>query len=464
MFEKEIYIKRRNELKQRMGSGLIILMGNNDSPCNYPANTYRFRQDSTFLYYFGQLREGLAAVIDVDNNREYFFGDDIDIDDIIWYGFVPSVKDLAEEIGIHESFPMAELANVVAKAQKAGQEIHFLPQARHDLMIQLSDMLGFHPLQTREKASVKLIKAIVDMRAIKQPEELVELKEAAHIGYLMHTTAMKACKPGVTEKYIAGLIEGIAHSHGDRYSFQSILSMHGEIQHGYPSYAPLEAGRLMLCDAGAENKNNYCSDHTRVTPISGHFTQKQREIYQAVEAAHDWVLENSKPGVKWFDIHMQAARIMTEHLQQIGLMKGNVEDSVREGAHAMFFPHGLGHMMGLDVHDMEGLGQVYVGFDDEVRPSTQFGTNCLRCGRRLQPGFVMTDEPGIYFIPHLIDLWRSEGKHKDFINYDAVEAYRDFGGIRLEDDILITDTGCQLISDEIIPWHIDDVEAFINEK
>lgn len=461
MFAKEIYIQRRNELKKRMGSGLLLFMGHNDSPCNYPANTYRFRQDSSFLYYFGQLREGLAAVIDVDNDREIFFGDDIDIDDIIWYGFVPSVSDLAAQVGITESYPMAELANVIAKAQKAGQEVHFLPQTRHDLMIQLGDIFGFHPLQAREKASVKLIKAVVDMRAIKKPEEIEELEKAGHIGFLMHTAAMKACKPGVTEKYIAGLIEGIAHSHGDRYSFQSILSMHGEIQHGYPSYAPLEAGRLMLCDAGAETKENYCSDHTRVTPISGRFTQKQREIYQAVEAAHDWVLENAKPGIKWFDVHMQAARIITEHLQQIGLMKGNVEDSVREGAHAMFFPHGLGHMMGMDVHDMEGLGQVYVGFDDEVRPSTQFGTNCLRCGRRLQPGFVMTDEPGIYFIPHLIDLWRSQGMHKDFINYDAVESYKDFGGIRLEDDILITENGCKLIGEDIIPWHIDDVEAFI---
>ncbi|MBQ0023196.1 MAG: aminopeptidase P family protein [Prevotellaceae bacterium] len=463
MFSKDIYIQRRAELKQLVGEGLILLFGNNDAPNNYPSNTYRFRQDSCFLYYFGQKREGLAAVIDIDNDKEYLFGDDIDIDDIIWFGYVPSVKDLAEEVGVSNSAPMSQLKTLIDSALAKGQQIHFVPQCRHDLMIQLSDLIGIHPLQSKEKASEKLIKAIINMRAVKKPEEIAELKKAADIGYLMHTTAMKECAPGVTEKYVAGIIEGIAMSHGDRYSFQSILSMHGEIQHGYPHNTPMEAGRLMLCDAGAESHENYCSDNTRVTPIGGKFTQRQRDIYAAVEAAHDWVIENAKPGIKWLDIHLGAARVITEHLKQIGLMKGNTEDAVREGAHAMFFPHGLGHMMGMDVHDMEGLGQNFVGFDDEVQPSTQFGLNCLRCGRRIQKGFVMTDEPGVYFIPHLIDLWRSEKKHMDFINYDAVESFKDFGGIRLEDDIIITDTGCEIIGDKLIPWHIDEVEEFIRK-
>lgn len=461
MFSKEIYVARRNELKQRVGSGLILLFGNNDASTNYPANTYRFRQDSTFLYYFGQKRDGLVGVIDVDNNNEYLIGNDIDIDDIIWMGYTPSVADLADQIGVSNSAPMAELKKLVDAAKAKGQEILFLPQYRQDIMIQISDLIGIHPLTTKENASVKLIKAIVDMRAVKKPEEIAELQDASKIGYLMHTTAMKECAPGVTEKHIAGMIEGIAMDLGEKYSFQTILSMHGEIQHGYPSNNPLEAGRLMLCDAGAENMEHYCSDHTRVTPISGKFTMQQRGIYAAVEAAHDWVIENAKPGIKWYDMHMGACKILTEHYIQLGLMKGNPDDAVAAGAHAMFMPHGLGHMMGLDVHDMEGLGQNYVGFDDEVQPSTQFGTNCLRCGRRLQPGFVMTDEPGTYFIPHLIDLWKGQGMHKDFINYDEVEKYRNFGGIRLEDDILITETGCEVIGDKIIPYHIDDVEAFI---
>lgn len=461
MFSKEIYVARRNELKQRVGSGLILLFGNNDASTNYPANTYRFRQDSTFLYYFGQKRDGLVGVIDVDNNNEYLIGNDIDIDDIIWMGYTPSVADLAEQIGVSNSAPMAELKKLVDSAKAKGQEILFLPQYRQDIMIQISDLLGIHPLTTKENASVKLIKAIVDMRAVKKPEEIAELQDASKIGYLMHTTAMRECAPGVTEKHIAGMIEGIAMDLGEKYSFQTILSMHGEIQHGYPSNNPLEAGRLMLCDAGAENMEHYCSDHTRVTPISGKFTMQQRGIYAAVEAAHDWVIENAKPGIKWYDMHMGACKILTEHYIQLGLMKGNPDDAVAAGAHAMFMPHGLGHMMGLDVHDMEGLGQNYVGFDDEVQPSTQFGTNCLRCGRRLQPGFVMTDEPGTYFIPHLIDLWKGQGMHKNFINYDEVEKYRNFGGIRLEDDILITETGCEVIGDKIIPYHMDDVEEFI---
>ena len=306
MFNKSIYVSRRNVLKQKMGSGLILLFGNNDAPNNYPSNTYRFRQDYCFLYYFGLRREGLVGVIDVDNDKEYLFGNDIDIDDIIWYGFVPCVKDLAAEVGVSNTAPIAELKALVDRAKASGQEIHFVPQCRHDLMIQLADLVGIHPLQSKEKASVKLIKAIIEMRAIKQPEEISELKAAADIGYLMHTTAMKACQPGRSEKYVAGIIEGIAMSLGDRYSFQSILSMHGEIQHGYPSHTPMEAGRLMLCDAGAESNENYCSDNTRVTPISGKFTLRQREIYQAVEAAHDWVIDHAKPSVKWLDMHMGA--------------------------------------------------------------------------------------------------------------------------------------------------------------
>lgn len=459
MFAKSTYIERRSLLKKLVGDGLIVIFGNNDAPSNYPANAYKFRQDSSFLYYFGQHREGLVGVIDVDNDKEWLIGDDIDINDIIWTGFVPSVSDLGAEVGVANSAPMSSLKTMVDKAKAEGKTVHYLPPYRHDTMIQISDLLGMHPLKTREMASLKLIKAVVDMRAVKSDEEVEEIERAMEIGYDMHMTAMRACAPGVTEQHIAGLMEGIAHGRGCKVSFQSIVTMHGEIQHGYPSLRPLEAGRLLLVDAGAETVNNYCSDNTRVTPISGKFTPRQRDIYSIVEACHDLAIEKAKPGVKWMDVHLDVCRLMAERLKAVGLMKGNTEDAVQAGAHAMFLPHGLGHMMGMDVHDMEGLGQVYVGFDDEVRPSTQFGLNCLRCGRRLQKGFVMTDEPGIYFIPHLIDLWRSEGKHTEFINYDMLETYKDFGGIRLEDDILITDDGCRVLGKNIIPYHIDDVEA-----
>lgn len=460
MFSRQTYIQRRSSLRQKVGSGLLLFFGNNDAPANYPANAYKFRQDSTFLYYFGQHRDGLVGVIDIDNDKEYLFGNDIDIEDIIWTGFVPSVKDLAEEVGVENSGSMADFEALVKKTGK--DKVHFLPPYRHDTMIQIADLMGIHPLKTREAASVPFIKAVVDMRAVKSQEEIEEIERAMAIGYEMHTAAMKACKPGVTEKYIGGLLAGIAESYGCKESFQTILTMHGEIFHGDPSLRPLEAGRLMLCDAGAETVNNYCSDNTRVTPISGRFTQKQRDIYSIVEACHDLVIEKAHPGMKWMDMHLDVCRLMTDRLKDLGLMKGNTEDAVQAGAHAMFLQHGLGHMMGMDVHDMEGLGQVYVGFDDEVRPSTQFGTDCLRCGRRIQPGWVLTDEPGIYFIPALIDKWKGEGMHRDFLCYDKIEEYRDFGGIRLEDDILVTETGCRVLGEKMIPYHPDELENYVN--
>ena len=464
LFEKETYIARRQRLRQQVGSGLILLFGNNDAPVNYPANAYKFRQDSSFLYFYGLHREGLVGVIDADNDREYLLGNDIDIEDIVWFGNVDSVADLAAQCGVAESAPLSRLKELTDRAKEQKRRLHFLPPYRHDLMILISDLTGIHPSQQREAASLPLIKAVIDQRAVKSPAEIEEIERACEIGYEMHTTAMTLCRPGVSEQYIAGTISGIAAAKGSMVSFPTILSMHGEIMHGTPTPQPLEAGRLMLCDAGAETREHYCSDNTRTTPVSGRFTQRQREIYSIVEACHDHTLHIARPGIKWWDVHMSVARLMTEKLKETGLMKGDTEEAVRNGAHAMFLPHGLGHMMGMDVHDMEGLGQIYVGFDEEVRPSEQFGTNCLRCGRRLQEGWVMTDEPGIYFIPALIDEWRSKGLHKDFINYDLLESYKDFGGIRIEDDILITSTGCRMLGRKRIPYHLQDVEDFMAQR
>jgi len=306
-----------------------------------------------------------------------------------------------------------------------------------------------------------LIMAVVKMRSVKEPQEIEEIERACAIGYQMHTTAMRLTRPGVTEKYVGGQVDGVAHSLGSKVSFATIFSQHGEIMHGNPSLAPLEAGRLALCDAGAETMSNYCSDNTRTYPVSGKFTQRQLEIYSIVEACHDYVLQVARPGVKWYDVHMAVCRLMTDRLKELGLMRGDTEEAVRAGAHAMFLPHGLGHMMGMDVHDMEGLGQRHVGFDDEIQPSTQFGTNCLRLGRCLQEGFVVTDEPGIYFIPALIDDWRASGHCKEFLNFDMLETYKDFGGIRIEDDVLITADGCRFLGQERIPYHMSDVEEFV---
>lgn len=465
MFNKETYISRRNELKKLLNGGLVILFGNNESPFNCPANSYApFRQDASFLYYFGQHRDGLVGVIDIDNNKEYLIGNNIDIEDIVWFGSVDSVADMAAQVGVDLSAPMTELSKIVGKAKAAGQQIHFLPPYRHDIQIQIFDLLGIHPSQQKESASLQLINAVVKMRSKKSAEEIATIDRACDVGYLMHTTTMKLCRPGVTEKYIAGQVDGIALSHSQANSFPTICSQHGEIMHGSPKSVPLESGRLLLCDAGCE-LDDYCSDNTRTMPVSGKFTQKQRDIYQIVVDCHDHALNVAKPNVKWMDVHFEICRLMTDRLKDLGLMKGNTEEAVRAGAHAMFLPHGLGHMMGMDVHDMEGLGQIYVGFDSETRPNLeQFGTNCLRMGRRLEEGFVVTDEPGIYFIPALIDDWRKQGLHKEFINYDVLETYRDFGGIRIEDDLLITKDGCRFMGTKRIPYQPNDVEQYMEEN
>ncbi len=464
MFSKETYVHRRETLKKLVKNGLIIFFGNNNSPANYPSNCYTFRQDSSFLYYFGQTREGLVGVIDIDNDKEYLIGDDIDIEDIVWYGSVDSVSDLAAQVGIMNSAPMKQLQPLTEKAQSKGQKIHFLPPYRFDIKIQIMDLLGIHPSQQKGRASMDLIMAVVKMRSAKEQQEIEEIERACAIGYKMHTTAMKLCKPGVTEQYIAGVIDGIANSYGSMVSFATILSQHGEIMHGNPSPNKLEEGRLMLCDAGAETNMNYCSDNTRTMPVGGKFTQRQLEIYQIVEACHDYTLKVAKPGVPWKEVHTNVCRLMTDKLKELGLMKGDTDEAVAAGAHAMFLPHGLGHMMGMDVHDMEALDQRYVGFDDEFQPSDQFGTNCLRMGRRLEENYIMTDEPGIYFIPALIDDWKASGHNAEFINFDLLETYKDFGGIRIEDDILITKDGCRFLGKERIPYHPHDVEDFMRNN
>ena len=456
MFDKDTYVRRRAELKRLVGSGVVVFFGNNESPANYPANCYApMRQDSSFIYYFGQHRDGLVGVIDIDKDEEWLFGDDIDVEDIVWMGFTPSVADLAAEVGISKTAPMTKLTTFLSS--RTSQKVHFLPPYRYDTKIQIMDLLGIHPSKQKDAASLALIQAVVKMRSRKEPQEIAAIDRACDVGYVMHTTAQRLIKPGVTERYIGGQVDGIARSLSSNTSFATIFTQHGEIMHGNPSDAPLEAGRLALCDAGCE-LNDYCSDHTRTMPVSGTFTQRQLEIYSIVEACHDYVLDVAKPGVRYMDVHFAVCRMMTERLKELGLMKGDTDEAVRAGAHALFLPHGLGHMMGMDVHDMEGLGQIYVGFDEETRPNLeQFGTNCLRMGRKLEEGFVVTDEPGIYFIPQLIDEWRNSGHCKEFLCFDKIETYKDFGGIRIEDDVLITKDGCRFLGQQRIPYHANEL-------
>lgn len=463
MFTAETYIKRREALRSKVQSGIILLLGNNEAPANYPDNTYKFRQDSTFLYFFGHSHPGYAGVLDIETGEDIFFGDDVDIDDIIWMGPQPSIKELAAQVGVEKTMSIAQLWEVVAKAVSQGRKVHFLPPYRHDNMMWLEALVGIKAPMVKNYASLELIKAVVDLRAVKEACEIQELDLACNIGYEMHTAAMRLCKPGVSEQYITGVLEGIAASYGSMVSFPVILTQHGETLHNHDHSHSLELGRMMLTDCGAERLSSYCSDHTRTVPVGGKFEGRQKDIYNIVLACHDKALDITCPGITYKEVHLEVCKVLAQGLKDLGLMKGNVDEAVSAGAHALFLPHGLGHMMGLDVHDMEDLGQIYVGYDDEVRPSTQFGLASLRMGRRLKEGYVMTDEPGCYFIPALIDQWRAEKKHTDFINYDAIESFKDFGGIRLEDDILITPEGSRFLGEKKIPITIEEVESIMNE-
>jgi len=457
MFPKEVYTDRRNRLREEMSSGLALFPGNNEAPMNYPANGYHFRQDSNFLYFFGLDQDNLAGVIDIDNDMDIIFGNDVSLDDIIWMGPQPTMKERAEKVGVENSLPMDKLAEFLNKEIGKGRKVHFLPPYRGDHYLQLKQLLGLNTDRIKDYVSIELIKAVVKLRSIKDKYEIEEIEKAVDIAHKMHTTAMKMAKPGVIEREVAGTIEGISLAKGGPVSFPIILSIHGETLHNHYHGNTLAEGRMMVTDAGAETPMHYASDITRTTPVGGKFSPGQKEIYEIVLKANMECIEACKPGIKFRDVHLQAANVLASGLRDLGIMKGDAAEAVRQGAHALFMPHGLGHMMGLDVHDMEGLGEDYVGYDEETKRSEQFGTAFLRLGRELQSGFVLTVEPGCYFIPALIDLWKKEGKFTEFINYDKVEEYKDFGGIRIEDDVLVKDTGYRILG-KPIPKTVAEVE------
>jgi Xaa-Pro aminopeptidase len=463
MFNKEVYTTRRNNLRNEVNSGVALFLGNVDCAFNYPANQYHFRQDSHFLYFFGLQNPGFAGVIDFDNNKDYIFGNDFDIDDIIWMGVQPKVKDLAAKAGIENTAPYTDLAGFIADVLKEGRKVHFLPPYRGETVIELTSLLGIPNADVKSAASVELIKGVVKLKEIKSDEEIAEIEKAVDIAYEMHTTSMKMAMPGTVEQEIAGAIEGISLALAGPVSFPIILSQDGQTLHNHSHHNTLEVGRMMVTDAGTETHECYSSDITRTVPVGGKFDDRQAEIYQIVLDANMASIEAIKPGIKYRDVHFIAARVIIEGLKKAGLMKGDVDEALKAEAHTLFMPHGLGHQMGMDVHDMEGLGEDYVGYDENTKRATTFGTAYLRLGKELKPGFVLTVEPGIYFIPDLIDQFRAEGKFADFVNYDKVETYKDFGGIRIEDDILVTETGYRVLG-KPIPKTIEEIEATMAEE
>ncbi len=461
MFGTQTYVQRRKKLLSQVDSGLLLFLGNNDVGMNYKANTYHFRQDSNFLYFFGIDQAGLAAVIDLDEGTETIFGNDLSLDDIVWMGPQPTLAELSSQVGVANVKPSSDLSEVIKKANKDGRKVHYLPPYRYDNMFKLNDMLGIAIGELKQNASVDFIKAVVAQRSYKSAEEVVELEKAVATTGAMHLAAMRAAKEGQTEANLAGIVEGISVSMGGGLSYPVILTINGQTLHNHYHGNTLTKGKLVLGDFGAETAMRYAGDLTRTFPVDNKFTQKQKDIYEIVLKAEVDAIAALKPGIPYQQIHLDAAKILAEGLKSLGLMKGDIDEAVAQGAHAMFFPHGLGHMIGLDVHDMEDLGEDYVGYSDTIKRSDQFGTAYLRLGRELEAGFVLTVEPGIYFIPELIDQWKAEGKFEDFINYDKVEAYRDFGGARVEDDVLITADGHHILGPGIAKT-VAEVEAVRN--
>ncbi|RMG85118.1 MAG: aminopeptidase P family protein [Bacteroidetes bacterium] len=458
MFSTQTYVNRRKILKEKLESGLVLFPGNNEVGMNYGANPYHFRQDSNFLYYIGIDHPGMAAVLDLDEGTDTLFGDDLSIDDIVWMGEQPTLSEWAAKTGIEHTQPSARLGEVVKKAVADGRTVHYLPPYRDDVRIKLYQWLGIPFEALKARASEAFIRAVVAQRSHKSEEEIAEMEKAVAITRAMHVAAMKAARPGMTEANLTGIVHGIAVSMGGELSYPAILTKDGQTLHNHFHGNVLEEGQMVLGDFGAETAMHYAGDITRTFPVSPQFSTRQKEIYQIVLDAENDAIAALRPGVPYKDIHLAAARQMTEGLKSLGLMKGDPDEAVAAGAHALFFPHGLGHMIGLDVHDMEDLGEDFVGYSDTITRSDQFGTAYLRLGRQLEPGFVLTVEPGIYFIPQLIDLWASEGKFKDFIDYDRVNTWRDFGGIRIEDNVLITNTGHRVLG-PAIPKTIEEVEA-----
>ncbi len=471
MFEADVYVGRRRALLERMAAmdchGIAIFLGNVEAAMNYRGNDYKFRQDSNFLYFWGVDEPGFAAVLDLDSGEEVLYGNDVDIDDIIWMGPQPSVASKGALVGCAKTLPLAEFFSATAAAVSAGRHVHHLPPARYYQQMTLASLTGASTADVRRVAPVdgglhaseEMVKSVVDLRLTKEECEIAEIDAACLIGYEMHTEARRGCKPGVPEQEIVGRMEGLTYSKGWGPSFPTILSQNGETLHNHRHNQIITPGRLLVVDAGAEGNSHYASDFTRTYPCSGKFTTKQREIYDIVEQANEVAFSLTAPGTSYWDVHCATVRYMLEQLKALDFVRGDVDEMVELGISGLFMPHGLGHNMGLDVHDMEDLGENYVGYGDERTRSPLLGMGNLRMARVLKPGHVISDEPGIYFIPALIEQWKREGTDRGFVNYAKLEGYYDFGGIRLEDDVLVTADGARRLGPKRLPIKSSDIEA-----
>ena len=463
MFNRDIYISRREKLKELVGNGLIIVVGNSESPMSYKDNAYNFIQDSTFLYYFGLNSPDLIGVIDIENGKDYIFGKEFTIDDIVWMGQQKTFKERAKEVGIDNFLEIEELEKLLKEAKDNRQVIHFTNQYRVENSLKLSNLLGIKLEDINKAFSEKLLAGIIEMRNIKADYEVVELEKATNVTREMHLTAMKNVKPGMKGYELVALLECAAKKHNATTSFHTICTTNGQILHNHFHGNEFKDGDIVLLDCGARLGNGYCGDMTTVFPVSGEFTSRQKDLYSLLIEMFERAEECTKPGVTNKYVHLEVCKVLAEGMVKRGIMKGSVDEIVKAGAHALFFPHGLGHMIGLDVHDMENFGENRVGYDEKIERETQFGLKSLRMGKELKPGYVLTIEPGIYFIPELIEKWEKEGKFKEYIDYEEVKRYLDFGGMRYEGDFLITETGNRRLGDKM-PKYYYEIEEVIKSK
>lgn len=466
MFSKVVYTRRRQTLVAKMADsaaegkrGIALFIGNTEAPAQYKDNCYKFRQDSTWLYFFGIDQPLYAAIIDLDNGNETIFANDVEIGDIIWMGPQPSVASVAASVGVEKSAPYTDLNAAVAKVLAEGRPVHFVKPSRYYNTMKIASLLGCGTDEVAGRFSLALTKAIISMRLVKEDCEIEAIDDACDLGYEMHTVARNSIVPGIIEQEIVGKMDGVTLSKGWGVSFPTILTQHGETLHNHLHDKIIEPSKLMVIDAGAESNVHYASDFTRTYPTSGKFTAKQREIYQIVCDCNEFAFSMTRPGISYREVHLKTMHLMLEELRALDIVRGDVQDMVEAGIAGLFMPHGLGHNMGLDVHDMEDYGENYVGYDDDQSRSPQLGLGSLRMARKLVPGNVITDEPGIYFIPALIEKWKSEKTDQGFVNYSKLESYYDFGGIRLEDDVLVTADGARRLGKERLPISPDDVEA-----
>ncbi len=463
MFDASIYKKRRIELAKKVGYGLVLILGNDESPMDYPGNNYPFIQDCSFLYYAGCDLPGLALIIDLDENEEFLIGNDFTVDDEIWMGPQPSIKEKGLQSGIDKTFDSSYLEYKIKEAISKRRKVHYLPASNYQKLIKLENLFEIHNSKVNKRASVDLIKAVVEQRSIKESFEIEEIEKALDISYEMYSVLMKEATPGVKEQTLVSKVESIISEHKSYISFPTILTINGKTLHNHIHDNYLKEGSLLLMDSGAKSPMYYASDITRTIPVGGKFSTKQKNIYDIVLESQLTAIKAIREDITYKEIHLKAAEVMVDGLKNLGIMKGSTLDAVNEGAHALFFPHGLGHMLGLNAHDMEDLGEQYVGYDEDITRSSQFGLVNLRLGRKLKKGFVVTVEPGLYFIPMLIDLWKSENKHASFINYDKVNEYRDFEGIRIEDDVLVTNTGSKVLGRKFIPKTTEEIEKVMEK-